>query len=74
MGKAESLEEHFNSFLVSGGVGTVATVASIAARTNDDVRDNNSAALNDFYLDFQNLSKTVSDLIAKLRANGLIQT
>jgi len=74
MGVAESLEGHLNSYLVRGGVDTVATVASIAVQANVDVRDNNLTSLNDFYLDFQALHKTVSDLIAKLRDNGLIQT
>lgn len=69
------VEGHLNTFLVNGGVGTVATVASISVSDGSaDNRDNNLAGLSDFYLDFQQLHKTVGDLIAKLRDNNLIQS
>ena len=74
MGKAESLEGHFNSFLVGGGVGTVVTTASTAADASGDQRDENIRGIDNLRIDIDALNKTVSDLVARLRANGLIQT
>ena len=74
MGVAESLEGYLNSFLVRGGVGTVATVSSTAADASGDIRDGNIRQIDGIRLDVDQLNKTVSDLIALLRSNGLIQT
>ena len=75
MGVAESLERHLNSFLVMGGVGTVATVSSTsAAGAVGDQQDANIREINNIRIDVDTLNKTVSDLVATLRSNGLIQT
>jgi len=75
MGKAESLEEHFNSFLVGGGVGTVATVSSTAAdAAAGDQRDENIRGINNIRLDVDELTRKTDSIIRLLRANGLIET
>ena len=76
MGKAESLEGHFNSFLVGGGVGTVATVSSTAADDGNegDQRNENIRQINSIRLDVDELTRKVDSLIRLLRANGLIET
>ena len=74
MGVAESLEGHLNSFLVKGGVDTVATVSSTAADASGDIRDLNIRQIDGIRLDVDQLNKTLNDLIALLRSNGLIQT
>ena len=68
----QALAGHIDSYFVGSGITTVATVASIAVQADGDVKDNNATALNDFYLDFQALSKTVGDLIQILRDRRLI--
>lgn len=74
MGVAESLEGHFNSFLVRGGVSTVATVSSTAADDASDQRDENIRGINNIRLDVDQLNKTTSDIVRQLRDNGLIQS
>lgn len=67
------LEGHINTFVVNGGVGTVATVSSTAADDAGDQRDFNIREINNIRLDVDALNKTVSDLVTKLRDNRLIQ-
>lgn len=70
----QALEGHFNTFLVNGGVETVATIASTAADDAGDQRDFNIRSINNITLDVAQLNKNLSDLIAILRTNGLIQS
>lgn len=70
----QALEGHLNTFIVNGGVGTVATVGSTAADDAGDQRDANIRQINNISLDVASLNKAVSDLITKLRDNRLIQT
>ena len=75
MGVAESLEGHLNTFLVGGGVNTVATVSSTAAdAAAGDQRDENIRGINNIRLDVDELTRKVDSLIRLLRSNGLIQT
>ena len=68
------VEGHLNTFLVNGGVNTVATTASTAADASGDQRDENIRGIDNLRIDIDALNKTVSDLVAKLRSNNLIQT
>lgn len=72
----QSLARHLDTFLVNGGVATAATLSSSAADdgADGDQRNENIRNINNLNIDVAALNKTVSDLVAKLRANGLIQT
>lgn len=56
-----------------GSVDTVATVASTAADVAGDQRDENIRGIDNLRLDIDAINKTVSDLVQKLKDNGLIQ-
>mgnify|MGYP001575930784 FL=1 len=71
---SNQLEGHLNTFLVNGGVNTVATTASTAADASGDQRDENIRGIDNLRIDIDALNKTVSDLVAKLRSNNLIQS
>ena len=72
----QSLARHLDTFLVNGGVGTVATLASMSIDDggDGDQRNENIREINNLRLDVGALNKTVSDLVTRLRNNGLIQT
>ena len=69
----KALEGHINAWTVNGGIATVSTVSSTAADDASDQRDENIRGINNIRLDVDALNKTVSDLVAKLRENKLIQ-
>ena len=72
----QSLARHLDTFLVNGGVGTVATLASMSIDdgADGDQRNENIREINNLRIDVGALNKTVGDLVARLRDNGLIQT
>lgn len=71
----KALEGHINAWTVNGGIATVASVSSTAADDGNegDQRNENIRQINGIRLDVDQLNKTVSDLVAKLRENKLIQ-